>query len=135
MLAATLRRGKPRRDAGRKGSGDADADVAAEVEAAMRRLGLTECADTLVVRRRAARMRGACLRGRSGSAAAATVTVGRCVGCGAHARAAGRPQGGESSGHVVTGISGGERRRLAIGASPARQACARRIVPHIRSLR
>jgi hypothetical protein len=55
-LAATLRRGRKRGGDGGSGSGDADADgasgatVAQEVEAAMRRLGLSECADTLVVR-------------------------------------------------------------------------------------
>ena len=51
-LAASLRRGKLSGRTG--GAGEAEADeeaaIAAEVEATLRRLGLAECAATLVVR-------------------------------------------------------------------------------------
>ena len=54
-LAASLRRGKRRGGAGGADGADADdeASIAAEVEATLRRLGLAECAATLVVRARA----------------------------------------------------------------------------------
>lgn len=56
VLAATLRRGRRLREGGggAEGDGEGDAAAAAEVEASLRRLGLSECADTLVVRARSA---------------------------------------------------------------------------------
>jgi hypothetical protein len=131
VLAATLRRGVRRGgDSGSGGSGsdpppppppphsraettrDADAAAAHEVERALRRLGLTECADTLVVRTHA---RICTIRVRTrGGISAVRSRVFRAFGC--CVRECARAQGGDSGGHAVPGISGGERRRLAIGA-------------------
>ena len=60
-LAASLRRGRRRGGAGGADEDD-EASIAAEVEATLRRLGLAECAATLVVRARARAGVGAAVR-------------------------------------------------------------------------
>jgi hypothetical protein len=146
VLAAKLRRGV-RRCADASGSEtlrnestrDADAAAALEVERALRRLGLSECADTLVVRKYTLRLRRirarvllpahACAAERGTHAALPSAAV-FCCRLYAHDVCA---QGGDSGGHAVAGISGGERRRLAIGAPGLAFACAhmrKRAMPH-----